>query len=102
MAQLKVANEKIASLEDDIKKHKDFESQQLKRIRELEAELEKAVQREQILEERMRQCEDKSFKIKFERMQEKCDMYVRHCKQLRDQVGELEKRVPSKQDKAKK
>lgn len=50
----------------------------------------------------MRQCEDKSFKIKYERMKEKCDMYVRHCKQLRDQVGELEKKVPSKQDKVKK
>jgi len=47
--------------------------------------------RENVFEEKLKKLEDISFKIKFERMQEKADMYMKHCKDLRDRCSELEK-----------
>ena len=47
--------------------------------------------REAVFEEKMKRLEDISFKLKFERMNEKADMYMKHCKELRDKVTEYEK-----------
>jgi hypothetical protein len=57
----------------------------------LETDLEESRSREQAFEEKLKKLEDISFKIKFERMHEKCEMYVKHCKELRDKCTELEK-----------
>ena len=48
--------------------------------------------REAVFEEKMKKLEDISFKLKFERMSEKADMYMKHCKELRDRCTEYEKK----------